>query len=376
MTNDDPWSPFREVLKAPWEHAGAWKRRTGGKVAAHLLPDVPEEIIHAAGALPVAVAGAGVQVSHAQAHIPGYTCSHAMGALELGFKGDLEVADAMIIPYVCDTTRNLFHIWNHCFPDMTNEFLRLPKRIDYPAAREYLKSEFTRLLASMMRLTGRESADVGSSIDLYNRSRARLRSAYEMHKLQPDVWTAERVRLMVESAMRSPREDHLAWMDALPWGEPAASQDESRVPLYVRGKVWDPPGILDLMDRLGFLVVEDEIVSGFRSIALDSRSDTEPLDALADRHVATVPYAGYHLEPDEMVRKFVHRVLDSGASGVLFLNPKFCEAAGFDTPDFQKALEEHHVPSLILETSSRGVSLEQVRLRLEAFREMIAGDLP
>ncbi len=59
------------------------------KVIGHLLPDVPEEILHAAGALPVAVAGAGVQVSHAQAHIPSYTCSHAMGALELGLKSEL-----------------------------------------------------------------------------------------------------------------------------------------------------------------------------------------------------------------------------------------------------------------------------------------------
>jgi benzoyl-CoA reductase subunit C len=127
MINNDPWSPFREVLRAPWEQARAWKEKTGGKVVAHLLPDVPEEIIHAAGALPIAVEGAGVQVSRAQAHIPGYTCSHAMGALELGLRGDLDVVDGMVIPYVCDTTRNLFHIWSHCFPNMTNEFLRLPK---------------------------------------------------------------------------------------------------------------------------------------------------------------------------------------------------------------------------------------------------------
>jgi benzoyl-CoA reductase/2-hydroxyglutaryl-CoA dehydratase subunit BcrC/BadD/HgdB len=74
------------------------------------------------------------------------------------------------------------------------------------------------------------------------------------------------------------------------------------------------------------------------------------------------------------VENFLKRVRASGARGVVFLNPKFCEAAGFDTPDFQKALEQAHIPSLVLETSSRGGSLGQVQLRLEAFREMISGE--
>ena len=50
-----------------------------------------------------------------------------------------------------------------------------------------------------------------------------------------------------------------------------------------------------------------------------------------------------------------------------------CEEALFT--DF-KALAEEKIPTLILETSTRGLSLGQIQLRLEAFREMIAGDLP
>jgi benzoyl-CoA reductase/2-hydroxyglutaryl-CoA dehydratase subunit BcrC/BadD/HgdB len=61
---------------------------------------------------------------------------------------------------------------------------------------------------------------------------------------------------------------------------------------------------------------------------------------------------------------------------VIFLNPKFCEAAAFDTPDLQKALDNENIPGLILETSARGIALEQLKTRLEAFHEMIAGDLP
>ncbi|MGO9571226.1 MAG: 2-hydroxyacyl-CoA dehydratase subunit D [Desulfomonilaceae bacterium] len=375
MIAEDPWRPFREVVASPWERADSWKRKTNSKVIGHLLPDVPEEILHAAGALPMAIGGAGVQVSHAQAHIPGYTCSHAMGALDLGLRGDLAVLDGMVIPYVCDTTRNLFHIWNHCFPDMANEFLRLPKRLDYSKAREYLKAEFLRFTDATARITGRKVGpeELAASIKLYNKSRAALREAYQRQRSRPSLWTPERVGSLLASALRTPREEHLKWMESLPWDENPIDSRE-RVTIYVRGKVWDPPGALNLLDELGLLVVEDEMVTGFRSIARDAELNGDPIEALVNRHFASIPYAGYHLKPLQAVQGFLERVRASGAQGVVFLNPKFCEAAGFDTPDFQKALVQENIPSLILETSSRGVSLEQIRLRLEAFREMIAGE--
>ncbi|MEW6349851.1 MAG: 2-hydroxyacyl-CoA dehydratase family protein [Thermodesulfobacteriota bacterium] len=377
MTMQNPWKPFREVVKSPWDHAKQWKRTHDRPVIGHLLPDVPEEIIHATGALPIAIEGAGRTVSHAQAHIPGYTCSHAMGAIELGLTGSLDVLDGMVIPYVCDTTRNLFHIWERLFPEVPSEFLRLPKRLEHPAAREYLKAEFSRFFEVTAKLTGRNAgiADLAASIRLYNRSRALLRDAYQAHLQRPTVWTSDRVYLLLASAMRAPREEHLVLMEALPWHETGGESGQELVPIYVRGKVWDPPGILALMDEIGLKVVEDEIVTGYRSIAVDAATDTDPIEALVDRHLAMVPYAGYHIGPQAMVNGFVERVTGSGAKGVLFLNPKFCEAAGFDTPDFQKALEAAQIPNLVLETSARGGSLEQLRVRLEAFREMLGSEL-
>jgi len=378
MTIQDAWQPFREALEAPLKKAREWKSKTGGKVVGHLVPDVPEEIIHAAGALPVALEGTGVQITRAQAHIPGYTCNNAMAALELGLRGDLDVLDAMVIPYLCDTTRNLFHIWDHCFPKMNNEFLRLPKRIGYPGAESYLRAEFTRFMEAMGNLTGSEvvESELTESLILYNKSRTRLREAYARHQRQPSVWTAERVQMLIGSSLRAPRADHLAWMDDLPWENNASEDSESRMSLYVRGKIWDPPGILGILDSLGFQVVRDEVVTGFRSIAQDAALNGDPINALVKRHLAATPYPGYHLKPSELVERFVERVRESNARSVLFLNPKFCEAAAFDAPDFQEGLKKAGIPSLVLETSAGGAPVGQIRIRLEAFREMIAGDLP
>ncbi len=379
MGMGDPWLPFLEVMNDPLRWARSWKGRTGQKVIGHLLPDVPEELIHAAGALPLAIEGAGVQPSHAQASIPNYSCSHAMGALEMGLCGDLDFLDAMVIPYVCDTTRNLFHIWDHRVQGMANEFLRLPKKLRQRGAESYLCAEFRRLLESLGRVTARHPSEQGltESILLYNRSRAMLRQAYlVMQRRQPHLWTAGRVMCLLASALRAPREEHLSWMESLPWTCGDAQGMEDWIPIYVRGKVWDPPGILDLFNELQLMVVADEMVTGLRSIAQDVPIDGDPFMALVHRHMGSIPYPGYHMEPEEVVAGFIARVRQSSARGVVFLNPKFCEAAGFETPDLERALQKEGIPSLVLETSARGVSLGQIRVRLEAFREMIGQGLP
>jgi benzoyl-CoA reductase/2-hydroxyglutaryl-CoA dehydratase subunit BcrC/BadD/HgdB len=213
-------------------------------------------------------------------------------------------------------------------------------------------------------------------VTLYNRSRARLREAYRLQRERPSIWTAERVQLLIGSAMRAPREEHLTWMEGLPWGIQQASGPSGRVSVYVRGKVWDPPGILGLMDELGLVVVADEIVTGYREIACDAATNGDPMAALARRLIHSPLYPGYHVEPHAVVEGFLRRVRESGAKGVIFLNPKFCEAAGFDLPDLHRALEREGIPGLVLETSARGGSLAQVRTRLEAFGEMLGGDLP
>jgi benzoyl-CoA reductase/2-hydroxyglutaryl-CoA dehydratase subunit BcrC/BadD/HgdB len=261
---------------------------------------------------------------------------------------------------------------------MTNEFLRLPKRIEHPGARDYLKAEFRRLMAVMCAAMAKELEDVDliQSLAMYNKSRERLRAAYRMHRIRPDIWTAMRVQTLMASAFRVPREEHLSWMEGLPWEqEPFTENDSQRMPIYVRGKVWDPPEILQVLDEVGFSVADDEMVTGHRAIAQDAPMDGDPFDGLVERHMKTIPYPGYHVNPSAVVDGFVKRVRDSGAKGVLFLNPKFCEEAGFETPDLQAALRREDIPDLHLETSVRGVSLGQIRVRLEAFGEILRGDL-
>jgi benzoyl-CoA reductase/2-hydroxyglutaryl-CoA dehydratase subunit BcrC/BadD/HgdB len=376
-TKPDPWVPFFEIAQDPWSRIKEIKAKTGKKIIGHVLPDAPEELISAAGAIPVAVAGAGIPISLAQSQIPSYSCSHGMGALELKLKGTLDILDGIIIPYVCDTTRNLYHLWRRLFPDVPCEFLRLPKKLGDPGANHYLKEEYLRISKWLSSITGQNVTEdnLSSSISTYNESRDQLKSAYLKMKTSPAVWSANRVITVFESVFRFPRDEHLLLMQPLPW-DVTGTDNTSRSKIYVRGKVWDPPEITGLFDELGLTLASDEIVTGFRSVEVNTQACGDLFGSLVDRHMSMIPYTGYYVDPRKLVEDFLARVRSSGAQGVVFLNPKFCEAAAFDTPDFVNALKKNNIPCLVLETSSRGTSTSQIKLRLEAFEEILAGDLP
>lgn len=376
MESIDSWKPFMDIENDPWQEVVKYKGSNNGRVIGHLLPDVPEEILHAAGAFPVAMEGASSQVMLSQAHIPGYTCSHVMGTLDMGLSGQLDFIDGLVIPYVCDSTRNLSHLWKRLFPQTPSELLRIPKRLEFEGARDYLITEYRRLYEWACGLTGAQPDPerLRESITLYERSRSMLGDAFAKHKSSPAVWTISRLRSLFMSAQRSDRSAHIHWMESLPWDAPDTEQAEL-APVYLKGKVWDPPQVAGIMDELEMRLVGDETAAGFRSVTARASSDGDPFEALANRSLATIPYTGYHVEPSGLVRDFIDRVKQSEAAGVIILNPKFCEAAAFDTPDLVNALKEESIPNLVLETSARSFSVGQLRLRLEAFREILGMEM-
>jgi benzoyl-CoA reductase/2-hydroxyglutaryl-CoA dehydratase subunit BcrC/BadD/HgdB len=65
-------------------------------------------------------------------------------------------------------------------------------------------------------------------------------------------------------------------------------------------------------------------------------------------------------------------VQKSGAKGVIFLLYKYCEPHYFDYPDLKAALESKGIPCLLLDVEDPSHFLGQLRIRLQAFVEMLS----
>jgi benzoyl-CoA reductase/2-hydroxyglutaryl-CoA dehydratase subunit BcrC/BadD/HgdB len=68
----------------------------------------------------------------------------------------------------------------------------------------------------------------------------------------------------------------------------------------------------------------------------------------------------------------VKDVQESGAKGAIFLLYKYCEAHFFDYPDLNRALESKGIPTLLLEVEDPSYSIGQLKIRVQAFVEMLS----
>jgi len=104
----------QEVLKNPDHFVRGQKSKNGQRVIGIFLPDVPEELIDASGFYPFNILNPG-KSSAPDGVIPGFACSLMTHTFNQASLGELEFLDGMVIPYLCDSSRALFHLWEKGF---------------------------------------------------------------------------------------------------------------------------------------------------------------------------------------------------------------------------------------------------------------------
>lgn len=369
---------FYSVLEDPAGYVRRCKSERKVKVIGWLLTDVPEELIHAAGALPFGITGSREGFSWADAHLQSWACSLMRSCLGMGIQGRLSFMDGLIIPHTCDTSRNLGGIWKHVRPLPMMENFLLPRQ-DRPSSKTYLIGELGRLKAKLEQCTRNEitARKLAESISLYNLNRSLMRRLFAFHVDNPDILNNKAVYSIIKSSLCMPKEDHnklLAELNGALAVEPRGGVESGRhVRLAVSGKVWEPPEVMDILDSGGAVVAADDLATGHRYIAPDVPEAGDPIEALAHRQLNRIPLACYETRNYERRRFLVDMVRESGAAGLVFVHLKYCEPENFDFPDMKEACESAGIPVVRLETELGNVSLGQLETRLQAFLEMIRG---
>jgi bcr-type benzoyl-CoA reductase subunit C len=112
--------------------AAEWKKEHAGPVIGYMPIYVPRELLHAQGALPVAILGGGddLEIIRGDAFYQSYICHIPRSTIELGLNGSLDVLDGMLFPAICDVIRNLSGIWTMKFPDKLVRYLDVPQNFD------------------------------------------------------------------------------------------------------------------------------------------------------------------------------------------------------------------------------------------------------
>ncbi|MFZ5649252.1 MAG: 2-hydroxyacyl-CoA dehydratase subunit D [Bacillota bacterium] len=370
---------FEQVLEDPIGYVRRYKSDRRVKVIGWLLTDVPEELIHAARALPFGIIGSSESFSWADAHLQAWACSLMRSCLGLGVKGRLSFLDGLIIPHTCDTTRNLGGIWKHTRPLPMMENYLLPRQVDRPSARSYLIGELGRLKAKLEHCAHSEitAERLKESIALYNRNRALIRKLFSMHADSPDKIGNMEMYNIIKSSMFMPKEDHNRLLEqlagALGDGAAEGGAPPGRIRVMLSGKVWEPPEIMKILDDSGAVVVADDLATGHRYFSNDVPVNGDPIEALALRQINRMPFACFGSSRSERRAYLTGTAGEKGAEGVIFIHLKYCEPENFDYPDMKAAFEAAGIPSLRIETELGNLNLGQIETRIQAFLEMLRG---
>ena len=352
-------------------------RESGGRIVGHFQVYFPEEIVHAAGALPFKLRGAPIEPKHADSHFGSYLCSILKTSLELALSGRVEL-DLMVTHPICDAARNLAAVWgrNHAYPC---QILYLPQNAASPAAAEYLRGEYQRLRELAGEITGTPVTDdaLRASIAVFNENRALLRRLYAIKRDTPWLVAAHEAYALVAIGGLLPREEHNAILrDVLPRIEARTTKPQDRIRLVFEGGFCEQPPF-DLIRAIGrsCYIVDDDFLVGLRWIREAVPVDGDPLGSLAHAYLERSTYSPVQHDPRKPKEAMLlQRIRESGARAAIVSAAKMCEPGLEDQVGYVHALDEAKVPYFVTEFEENMTTYDTLEVQLETFVENLLFD--
>jgi len=332
---------------------------------------VPEEIIHAAGAVPVRLFPDTGHDALADAHLPSYACGVARGCLTRLLSGEVDFLAGVVLGHTCDAMLCLADIAALARPDLCIYSVGYPTVLDSPGSHTYLVAELQRFVGRISEQLASEISlqRLNRSIRIYNRNRNLLGRLRAFRHL---LSATEYLEVM-NAGLLMPKEDHNALLERLLdelW-RVDRSEKHSGPRLLISGSLLSDSTVLELIEELGGSVVGDDLCNGTRYFdTLVSKGD-DPIGALADRYLRRAPCPCKHDSHRSRSEWILDRIKRSGADGVLFVIEKFCDPHAFDYPYLAQVLEKRGVPSMILEVE-QATAWGQLRTRIQAFLERLS----
>jgi len=337
-------------------------------------PHVPEELIHAAGGHPFRLMGTPIKISHVQAHLPPYCCHLVKSSLESLLQGELNFLKGIVFTHSCDTMLGLSDIWALQKPIPIHFNLMIPSHFDSGQSRVYLKAEIERFKDHLDSRLGKITPEnLKASIQLFNHIREYQKELYHRRSKNASQLPGKDFARIIRAEYLMDRSRYLELLkELLEALEEKSEGNENRVPIYVTGNMTHSDNWFSLIEEAGALIVWDDLCSGARTFRLTVREDLDPIEALTERYFNSYFCPTKYIGAQAHVESLLKDVQNSGARGVVFLLYKYCEDHFFDYPDLKVALESKGIPTLLLEVEDPSYSIGQLKIRIQAFVEMLS----
>jgi benzoyl-CoA reductase subunit C len=361
--------------------AREWKAaKPGRKVVGYMPIYVPRELIYAADMLPLGIVGGGdqLEVIHGDAYYQSYICRIPRSTVELGVSGRLDFVDGMLFPSICDVIRNLSGMWKMMFPGVYSRYFDVPQNYRDDIGGNYYVKELEELRDDLGKLRGKPITDdeLRASIAVYNENRRLVRELYAFRAERPWQAPAADVYLVLRAGLVLPVEDHTAMMRdylAAAGAEERPKLDNCRIVLTGAFCEQPPLNLIKSLELSGCYVVDDDLLLVMRWLIGDVPLEGDPLRNLASAFLHQSESTAAKYEPDEKEKgqHLVRAVQRSGAEGVIFAAPSFCDPALLDRPMLQHVLKDAGIPFIAFKYAENSGQMQPIREQAGTFADSI-----
>jgi len=370
-----------EITSDPYTHVAGLKESKNKKIIGCFPMYVPEELIHAAGMIPVVIWRSNESVTWGHAHVPPYDCGITRSFVDDAVKGKLSFMDGMVfhIRQCLQAAEPYFVIERNVKPAYQKS-LYLPAIYPGSAPRDFAIKDMESFKTSLEEFTGDRISDdsLKNSIEIYNKNRSLLEKVYQIRREKPGILKAKEVMQIVWSSMLMPKEDNNELLTELIAGMEAESvvTKKDKIKVIPVGCLCQTIqfDVLDLIEDLGMIFPDDDLYVGSRYFANPVSLNGNPLEALVDRYLTKTPLCptkgvwDIHWG-DEAIKK----MKDNDAQGILSIVVKYCPPHLCYYPDFRSKMVKEGVSETMIEMEHEIISLDGVKTRLQSFVEMIGG---
>jgi benzoyl-CoA reductase/2-hydroxyglutaryl-CoA dehydratase subunit BcrC/BadD/HgdB len=348
---------------------------------------VPEEIIYAAGAVPLCLnSGGNPQPANvALSVVPSIICPFArtqIGERLLKENQYYSMIDMLVAPITCQHIKKATDIWEYYYDELEIFKLGIPHRYSYDFEVEYYTNRLRMLKDRLQAFTGNEITDekLGSAVELYNRMRKLLREISLLRRASPvPISALDFIRLNHASFYADPAfmVDFLESVYHELRQKSQAIRDSAPRLLLIGPSIGDSDyKILDMASDAGGTIVIEEVCEGIRYYWHEIANKGDLFQSLTKGYLVNkLPCAFMANSTKKRFDFALELIKDFNVSGVIWYELLCCETYDSESYYFTKKLEERNIPMLVLEADYGTSDIGRFKVRLEALVEILKGGM-
>lgn len=334
---------------------------------------LPEELVYAAGFLPVGLWGGVSTFQQADQYIQSFACSIMRANMELAMRGAYGFLHAVLVPTQCDTLKCVCENMKVALPRVPTIGVTVPNNRVIQAAHEQMLCEFDYVTESLrgLKVPGVQPMPIEEAFAVYENWRRVMRDFTDTVPSYLETITPAMRHYIIKAAYFMDKAVYTRKMETLLSAlkqEPAEAFTGTR--LVATGIMIDAEPVLDLLADMKVAIVDDLLCHESMQFRTPTREGGSALSKLAYRFL-DLQGASVLYEPMKPRGGLLADMVQArGADAVLFCLMKFCDPEAFDQPLVKKDLQARGVKMLSIEMDQHVDSVGQLRTRIQGFLEM------